>query len=176
MECPICQQPDLTEDTVTCPKCNSDLESFTHLTHLDKQVKKKTQIMVALASALLFSIIIAGVLFFKTREKTAFILTQNTQIDSLKIEIESLENDNISLATPSEKEQVQTKPAAEIKASSPASVTSGETIYVVKKNESLSMIAQKILGDASKYVQIAKDNNIDNPDIIEEGTELKINH
>ena len=90
--------------------------------------------------------------------------------------IESLENDNISLATPSEKEQVQTKPAAEIKASSPASVTSGETIYVVKKNESLSMIAQKILGDASKYVQIAKDNNIDNPDIIEEGTELKINH
>ena len=46
--------------------------------------------------------------------------------------------------------------------------------YVVKAGDSLSKIAKEQLGDAKRYPEIQKLNNIDNPNSIKVGQELKM--
>lgn len=48
----------------------------------------------------------------------------------------------------------------------------GDIVYTVKKNETLWEIAKKYYGDGSRYVEIAKNNKINNPDLIKEGDKL----
>lgn len=49
-----------------------------------------------------------------------------------------------------------------------------ERTYTVKKGQSLWQIAEEIYGSGYNWVDIAKENDIKNPNIIEEGQELKI--
>ena len=49
-----------------------------------------------------------------------------------------------------------------------------EKTYVVKSGETLFTIARKVLGNGYKYQDIAKDNNISNPDILITGQKLVI--
>ena len=46
--------------------------------------------------------------------------------------------------------------------------------YTVKSGDTLSKIAKEFYGDANKYMDIAKANDIANPDLIKPGQELKI--
>jgi nucleoid-associated protein YgaU len=47
-------------------------------------------------------------------------------------------------------------------------------VYEVKKDDELYKIAEKIYGDGKKYVEIANENGIANPDLIEVGMKLKL--
>ncbi|MBC8489845.1 MAG: LysM peptidoglycan-binding domain-containing protein [Bacteroidetes bacterium] len=49
-----------------------------------------------------------------------------------------------------------------------------EKIYIVNEGETLFSIAKKIYGNGFKYVDLAKDNNIQDPDIIVVGQKLTI--
>jgi nucleoid-associated protein YgaU len=46
--------------------------------------------------------------------------------------------------------------------------------YVVQAGDTLSGIAQQFYGDASKYKDIARANNISDPDLIKVGQKLQI--
>ncbi|MFF2179424.1 LysM peptidoglycan-binding domain-containing protein [Lysinibacillus sp. NPDC058147] len=46
--------------------------------------------------------------------------------------------------------------------------------YTVKKGDTLWAIAKKYLGDGSKYPELAKLNNINNPNVIKEGQVIKL--
>ncbi len=46
--------------------------------------------------------------------------------------------------------------------------------YTIQSGENLSKIAQHFYGAASKYTEIAKDNNISNPDHIQVGQQLNL--
>ena len=48
--------------------------------------------------------------------------------------------------------------------------------YTVQKGDTLSDIAQRSYGDMNKYQDIAKGNNISNPDVINEGQRIKIDN
>ncbi len=48
------------------------------------------------------------------------------------------------------------------------------TMYVVKSGDNLSKISKHYYGNANDYNKIAKANNIDNPDKIQVGQQLKI--
>ena len=50
----------------------------------------------------------------------------------------------------------------------------GYVLYTVKKGEGLMKIARQFYGDASRYKEIAKFNNITDPDKIQAGQVLKI--
>jgi nucleoid-associated protein YgaU len=54
----------------------------------------------------------------------------------------------------------------------PAAPTASATKYKVVKGDTLSAIAQRLLGNASKYTEIAKLNNIADPNKIQIGQEL----
>jgi nucleoid-associated protein YgaU len=49
-----------------------------------------------------------------------------------------------------------------------------ERTYVVQAGDSLSKIAKEQLGDASRWTEIQKLNNIDNPNLISVGQELEL--
>ncbi len=46
--------------------------------------------------------------------------------------------------------------------------------YVIKAGDTLSKISKEFYGDANKYMDIAKANNISNPDKIQVGQEINI--
>jgi len=50
----------------------------------------------------------------------------------------------------------------------------GGEVYEVKKGDELYKIAEEIYGDGKKYVEIAKENGVVNPDKIEVGAKLKL--
>jgi LysM repeat protein len=54
--------------------------------------------------------------------------------------------------------------------------TSGgdEQPYTIKSGDNLSHIARRFYGSAEKYTEVAKANNIENPDHIRVGEELKL--
>ncbi len=45
---------------------------------------------------------------------------------------------------------------------------------MVKKGDTLAKIAERYLGDASKYKELAKENNIKDPDRIYPGQEIRM--
>lgn len=49
-----------------------------------------------------------------------------------------------------------------------------ERTYIVKKGQSLWKIAEEVYGSGYNWVDIAKENNIKNPNVIEEGMKIKI--
>jgi nucleoid-associated protein YgaU len=53
-------------------------------------------------------------------------------------------------------------------------VRPGPQKYVVRPGDTLSKISKYFYGDANKYPQIAKANNLENPDQIKAGQELLI--
>lgn len=53
-------------------------------------------------------------------------------------------------------------------------VRQGPQKYTVRPGDTLSKISKYFYGDANKYPQIAKANNLDNPDQIKTGQELLI--
>lgn len=59
-------------------------------------------------------------------------------------------------------------------ANDPEIASAGVKTYVVKSGDTLSKIAKEFYGDAGKYMDIAKANNISNPDKINVGQELII--
>jgi nucleoid-associated protein YgaU len=52
--------------------------------------------------------------------------------------------------------------------------TSTRTYYTVQKGDTLWAIAKKYYGDGNKYTEIAKANNISNPNVISVGQKLLI--
>ena len=53
-----------------------------------------------------------------------------------------------------------------------AAATGGETVYVVKAGDTLSIIAAKLLGNKARYAEIEARNNLPNPDLIQVGQKL----
>jgi nucleoid-associated protein YgaU len=53
-------------------------------------------------------------------------------------------------------------------------VRQGDQMYIVKSGDNLSKISRHFYGDANQYMKIAKANNLDNPDTIKAGQQLKI--
>ncbi len=74
-------------------------------------------------------------------------------------------------------ENAKAKHADEVKkaaAAKPAYVNQPDEWHIVRPGESLSAIAQKYYGDMEKYVEIAKANNISDPDLIRVGQKIQI--
>jgi nucleoid-associated protein YgaU len=47
-------------------------------------------------------------------------------------------------------------------------------IYIVKSGDTLSAIAQRHLGNANRWPEIARLNSLSNPDLINPGDELRL--
>jgi nucleoid-associated protein YgaU len=59
-------------------------------------------------------------------------------------------------------------------ANDPEIASAGKRTYTVKSGDTLSAISKEFYGDAGKYMDIAKANNISDPNKINVGQELNI--
>lgn len=57
-----------------------------------------------------------------------------------------------------------------------AGSANADTIYTVQKGDTLSSIAQKVLGDANKYKEIASNNKLSDPNVLSVGEQLDISN
>ena len=167
MDCPVCNSSGITDESKKCPHCNADFEAF-QLTKKLEQTGKNRLLFGWIATILFFLVLIALVAFFMITPKADQPSEQETQeISLLKADLDKVKKQNESLLTKNNELSAQLNKKVEEKAKR-------EKIYVVESGETLFTISRKILGNGYKYQDIAKDNNISDPDILITGQKLVI--
>jgi len=172
MECPLCQHTGLDANTDVCPSCKADLTAYHTLDVLGASYKKQKNTSLLLLLLFIVAVIACAAIFFLTRgedvskeaeDKMAACETMvedlNSKNQALSRQISALKAENAQL-----QEQKKKEPVAELK-----SMT-----HIVREGETLYTIAKQYLGDGKLYLQIAKSNGIDDPDLIIAGTEIII--
>jgi len=190
MDCPICKNAQIEEGVSTCPQCNSDLEAFTHINNIDKQLSTRKKGMIVLVIALLLVTTGWAINYFnqdntpmvdESKKATVENNDQSTEIEQLTNSVEAKKQQIIELKSLIDELESKGGDTGEDASDQEEEVSiskeesGGTQIHVVQKNESLWEIAVNLLGDGCKFKNIADDNQISNPDLIAEGQEIKIN-
>lgn len=160
--CPVCNKaglPDFTKTVVKCPQCNSDLKAFMLLNTIAQPQKSKIGAFLIIGISL-FSIVFFGLFLKSSFEKKELVTQSIILTDSInKILTEKVyqkkaneENEKISAT---EKQEFFIK-------------------YKVKKGDYLYKISEFFYNDGSKYLQIAVDNNLNEPYTLKVGQILII--
>lgn len=203
MNCPVCNTTELSQDTTSCPQCNSDLEIFGLIVEASDQRQKHKKIISALS---VFAAVTAigwasvGMFSGKTTETSPVelspaITTENDvnappkeaeviavltkENEALKSEIASLKEKTapaVAVAPVKEKPAVKEKPVAKEKAAEKitAKEESGTITHTVRNGDTFWIISRKYFGSGTKYKQIAKDNGLSVKAKLHKGQKLKI--
>jgi len=168
MECPVCNTTGLAESELRCPKCNSDLEAL----QMSGKIKKdsRNRLSFGIVMSILFLAVLAIWIFTGMKssgsETASATVSQtntekvNTDLSDAKSQVDVLKRQNEKLRK--QLAEVQNQKAERTKE------------YIVQNGESLYVIARKIYGNGFKYVDIAKANNISDPNRIKTGQKLII--
>lgn len=167
MECPVCNTIGIRAEAKICPKCNSDLEGIQLFKHFKKC--HKSRLTIAIVASVLFVIVLLAWIL-------SFILTSvDSEVHQQDIIVEAnsnpelfdikAENENLKIEGEALNKKIKELEKEQLKK---------ETTYVVKENETLFSIARIIYGNGFKYMDIAKDNQIEPPYIIQLGQKLTI--
>lgn len=168
MNCPVCKTSDLSDDIKTCPQCQSDLEAFQITKAMDRSNKNRLTFGI-LASILFVTVLILWIFTGFTGKAKSIVNEEVQQAEShlLSAQVEQLQSENTQLKSENSKLQGKLSTTVEEK-------KKREKIYVVKSGESMYSVARKVYGNGYKYVDLAKDNNIENPDQLIAGQKLVI--
>ncbi len=162
MNCPVCHLEGITTDTINCPQCGSNLEFLSQIQTLKKRNRWKNTLLVLAA---LIIVCLTTVWLINLLRHPQPIPEQDAGMNTLMAENKIL------------KDSINQMQEHIFKLESVLMVAATETAiirHIVKEGENLWMIAEKYLGDGNLYTQIASDNNITNPSVIEKGTTLRI--
>ena len=168
MECPVCKTTGLAENLTTCPHCNSDLEAY----QLTEKIEKtsRNRMLLGIIASILFMIVLFiwlfGYLLSESNTKEQ-LNAANEEINQLKIEQQKVKSENEQLKSENKNLQDQVK-------GSKAEMAQRQESYIVQPGETLFLIARKVYGNGFKYHDLAKANNIADPDNILEGQKLTI--
>jgi hypothetical protein len=169
MNCPICNFGEITETTMVCPRCNSDLEAIL----VTRKIGRKSMSLLIfgiIVSALAFVclvFLIIGIINKGDLTKKSIITMTPEEVTAIKGDMENIR------AVNSELQIINTDLLSKLSAMEKAN-TKREQIYLVQEGESLFIIARKVLGNGYKYIDIARDNNIPDPDKLIAGQKLII--
>ncbi len=167
MDCPVCNSSGITDESKKCPHCSADFEAFQLIKKLE-QTGKNRLLFGWITSILFFVILIALIVLFVITPQANHSSEQETQVlTQLKLDIKNIQQQNEKLLAKNKEltNQLNEKTEQPLKR---------EKIYVVETGETLFSIARKVLGNGYKYQDIAKDNNINDPDILITGQKLVI--
>jgi len=164
MDCPVCNSTGIAAESKKCPHCNADFEAFQLTKKIEKSGKNKS--IFGWVAIILFFIVLI-VLFVKTPNVNQPSEQEMQELTQLKKELVEAQEQNESLLIKNKDLKAQlNKPIAE--------KARREKVYIVKAGETLFTIARKVLGNGFKYQDIARDNNVSDPDIITTGQKLVI--
>jgi nucleoid-associated protein YgaU len=169
MNCPLCDYKGLADDALNCPSCNADLSVYRSLDDVERAMgkqKKRTLLFV-----ILFFIALLGCFAIYIILNSGEKAEEPDISETTGVEFQNMQADNDKLNAEVKKLE------AELSSTKAELATAKEnqlTTHVIAEGESLFTIAEKYFGDGEKYLKIADDNCLDDPDLIVVGTELII--
>lgn len=175
MNCPVCEKSGIPDERKNCPQCNADLEIFQMTRKLDQTSKNRLGYGV-FASVLFAILLIAWIFtgFVGQSADTENVQTSQLENARLKTEIQKMKTDLKKMKAEKKilaKENVSlTQKVAEIQKEQEKRVKE----YTVKNGETLFGIARKVYGSGFRYVDLARENNLDDPTSIKAGQTLII--
>lgn len=170
MDCPICKSTGLSEGTVTCPQCGTDLQALNLIKKSQKSYttqKKQKSLWILLTIFMTLAFIISMLLptifgdYIAKDEHNALneqYLTVQNDLEQAKLETEKLKKEID--ATKAEQQETKCE----------------EITYTVQWGENLFSIASAVYGNGYQYTKIAADNSLANPDHILDGQKLVIRY
>lgn len=169
MKCPVCSVPEIPDDANQCPQCLSDLQAFHTVDNLEKS--NKSRLLLAIISSTLFVVVLL-VWVFTFINKPEDPKKNEVVVDSNEVEQNKVDNENLAASINSLKsENAQLKERLKALA---IKNTRREKEYMVLNGETLYGISRKVYGNGYKYIDLAKDNNIQEPDKLMAGQKLVI--
>lgn len=168
MKCPVCKTDGIQTSDKSCSHCHSDLEAFQITGSLKKSFRKRLYFGVT-ASVLFIAILLMWIVFdasAKNNEPTAVQKQSDTEaswqekLQLMELKTAKLNDENTSL-----KERLAKLQEKSVKR---------QKNYEVQYGESLFTIARKVYGNGYRYQDLAKDNNITDPEQIKVGQVLVI--
>lgn len=166
MTCPVCQSSGLPDDINKCPQCESDLEAFYMTRKIDRL--SNNRLTFGIVASILFIAVL--ILWFITGmlgktaeeppEEKAVVYVQPDDLKKLEDQNTNLKNENEDL----KKQMAALKTEKEKR----------KKEYVILEGETLFGIARRVYGNGFKYVDLAKENNIQDPAKILAGQKLII--
>lgn len=156
MKCPVCGH-ELSEPLPRiCPHCGADLSLNVNVRNLCREVKRNYRLLLALVLVLLAVTLVSLII---RRPAPAGQATQPS--DSLQFYRQQIALLNDSL----------TYYRSKIATFTVAPASAAEE-YIIQPGDNLWLIAERLLGDGFKYLQIARDNQIADPSAIEVGQKI----
>ncbi len=171
MDCPVCHSTLPSDASNKCPNCNADLDGIL-LTYKIEQTAKRRLLYGAITTALLAIFVLLWIIIGVSSGNSEANRNKDTSLEEfsdMKAKLEESKNENIKL-------KVENKDLTEKLKNIENEIASRHETYIVQPGESLFVIARKILGNGYKYVDIAKDNNISDPNKLVAGQQLIINY
>lgn len=171
MECPVCKSSGISVDSRKCPQCNADLEALLLLKKVEKSTNKWRTFGITLV-VLLVLVVVGCILSFCLNTESGDDIQNVAEVEKfsdLKTELETSKNEVLKLKSKNNElseqlAQIETKKAERVKS------------YIVQEGETLFSIARKVYGNGYKFVDLAKENQIDIADNIVVGQEIKIHY
>jgi hypothetical protein len=169
MNCPVCNYGEINEDNSTCPQCNSDLEAIHLASKIGRQSRNRFIFgtIVFCLSFLFLVFLIIGIINKGDLTKQNLQTMTPEEISVLKGDLENAKTVNKDLQTTNE--NLLTKLSV-----METSKSRKEQIYLVREGETLFVIAREILGNGFRFTNIARDNNLSDPDKLKAGQKLII--
>ena len=170
MNCPLCDYKGLADDAKNCPSCNADLSAYRALDtveHAMEKQKKRTLLFI-----ILFFIAFMGcfAVYFIFNSGNGSEATEESATTNLAAE-QAFEAENAKLQADLEKIKNEN---AQLKKELKTAKENQLITHTIVEGETLYIIAEKYLGDGNKYLKLAADNHIEDPDMIVVGTKLII--
>ena len=166
MKCPVCQAEGLPDELDQCPQCESRLDVFQVTRRIARGRNRLLSVTVILAIVLV-ALLLYWLLQGPAERPKDDRVNQAaiSQTASLKAELKKLSDEKEQLL----KEVSDLKEALAQKPEEPAK---RKKEYIVQNGETLFSIARKVYGNGFRYVDIAKDNNLNDPAQITTGQKL----
>lgn len=169
MDCPICQYKGLDLDAEVCPSCKTDLKAFMAMNAIGSSYRRQKFALFILFVLFLIAVVACVMLFINKPsgensgpDESKLTACENT-IKTLQAENQNLKNEIVELKANQAEILSREKP-----------VEPKVQTHVVKKGETLYLIARKYFDDGKLYKKIAADNGLSNPNVIVPGQELII--
>lgn len=163
MNCPICQKAGISNEIQYCPQCNSDLSAFKLVDGIENKIKNRTRKSVVIV----ITSFTVGVLitYYISNFSSVTITTESKIAQSINSQSEK---DSIGIYK--QRYYLVKEEIDSLKKTKKITLFN----YKVKSGDNLSTIANWFFGDTERAGEIARLNNIANPNLIKVNQILKI--